>query len=236
MLQMERLAWGKNSLSGTTIYFGCGSCANPPYETTTTIMPLPPAANDVVPAVLALFKVLTTPLVHQATYIHNINPPPESAACGVGKLCRWSKPAEPTTLTLTLALTLTHSHSHTHCLHLCTFTCVQPHLLMFFVHTISTIHCLARLPRHDCHQSCSSLTPHWIVLLCVHLHHHLMFCNLTVEGRWICWHGDSYWFILMLMMNISKFSFSFSLFQAVTPPAVLFLGCRVLVRLTSHLW
>ena len=93
--------------------------------TTTTIIPLPPAANDVVSAVLASFKVLTTPLVHQATYIHNINPPPESAARGVGKPCHWSKPAEPTTLTLT------HSYSHTHCLHLHTFTCTQPHLLTF---------------------------------------------------------------------------------------------------------
>ena len=38
-------------------------------------------------------------------------PPPESAAHGVGKLHRWSKPAESTTLTLTLALALTHSLS-----------------------------------------------------------------------------------------------------------------------------
>ena len=56
-------------------------------------------------------------LVHQATYIHNINPPPESAACSVGKLRCWSKPAEPTTLTLALALTVlicAHSHALSH--------------------------------------------------------------------------------------------------------------------------
>ena len=40
-------------------------------------------------------------------------PPPESAAHGIGKPRHWSKPAEPTTFTLTL----THSHLHTHCLH-----------------------------------------------------------------------------------------------------------------------
>ena len=39
--------------------------------TSATIIPLPPAVNDMVPAVLASFKVLTTLLVHQATYIHN---------------------------------------------------------------------------------------------------------------------------------------------------------------------
>ena len=65
------------------------------------------------------------PLVHQATSIHNINTPPESAARGVGKPRRWSKPAEPT------ILTLAHTHIRTHYLHLRTFTCAQPHSLTF---------------------------------------------------------------------------------------------------------
>jgi hypothetical protein len=93
--------------------------------------------NDVVPTVLALFKVLTTPLVHQATHIHNINPPPESAACGVSKLCHWSKPAEPTTLTLTLALTLTHSHSHISHSH--SHTHIRTHYLHLRCHVTTAI-------------------------------------------------------------------------------------------------
>src|ERR1700676_2949319 len=40
-------------------------------------------------------------------------PPPESAAHGIGKPRHWSKTAEPTTFTLTL----THSQLHSHCLH-----------------------------------------------------------------------------------------------------------------------
>ena len=130
--------------------------------------------NDMVPAVLASFKVLTMPLVPQATYIHNINPPPESAACSISKPHRWSKPAEPTTLTLALALTLSHSHSHIS----------HPHS-----HTLSS----SALPCHDCHQFQGPLTPHWIALSCVCLHHHSTFRNLTVEGCWMYWHGNSCW-------------------------------------------
>ena len=75
--------------------------------------------------------------------------------------------------------------------------------------------------------------PHWIALSGICLHHHLTFRNLTVERCRMYWHGDSYWFMLMLMTNIPNLSFSFSLFQAVTRPVVIFLGCRVLVWLTS---
>ena len=119
--------------------------------TTTTTIPLPPAVNDMVPAVPASFKVLTMPLVHQAIYIHNINPPPESAARGISKPRHWSKPAEPTTLTLALALTLTHSHSHishshphtqicTHCLHL--------HCHVMIAISLTVLSCLIELCSH----------------------------------------------------------------------------------------
>src|ERR1700683_3067251 len=80
-------------------------------------------------------------------------PPPESAGHSIGKPHRWSKPAEPTTLTLTLTLTHSLSSSTYFHMHSAAFTHV-------FVHTIPTVHCLARLPRRDCHQSHSSLVSH----------------------------------------------------------------------------
>jgi len=53
--------------------------------------------------------------------------------------------------------------------------------------------------------------------------------NLAVEGHWMYWHGIH----TDVDDKFSKsFFLSFSLFQAVTPPEVLLLGCGVLVQLT----
>ena len=95
-----------------------------------------------VPAVLALFKVLTMLLVHQATYIHYIKPPPESAACGISKPHHWSKPAEPTTLTHTrthICTSCTHIHTPTfaHTVIICAATSWLPsvsHLIELHSH------------------------------------------------------------------------------------------------------
>ena len=95
-------------------------------------------------------------------------PPPESAAHSVRK-------------TVSLEQTSWTHHPHTHTrthTHTLTFT----HLALTFTHSHLHTLSLSALPHHNCHQSCSPLVPQWIVLLCVRLHHHSIFRNLTVEG------------------------------------------------------
>ena len=66
-------------------------------------------------------------------------PSPESAACSVGKPCRWSKPAKPITLTLY------HIHICICTLNLYVFTCTHPTFACEFVHIK---HGLAHLTHH----------------------------------------------------------------------------------------
>ena len=107
------------------------NCNSDQHETTTTttIIPLPPAANVKVPAVPASFKVLTMLLVHQATYIHNINPPHQKVQRAV--LANHIVGANQPNLPPSHSHSHAHTHIHTHYLHLHTFTCAQLHSLMF---------------------------------------------------------------------------------------------------------
>src|ERR1700676_2949320 len=91
-------------------------------------------------------------LVHQAIYIHNINPHQKVQHMALANHVIGAKRLNPPP---------SHSHSHTHsctvtvCITMCSATCTYT-----FVHTIPPVHGLPRLPHHTRHQSCSSLAPH----------------------------------------------------------------------------
>jgi hypothetical protein len=105
-------------------------------------------------------------------------PPPESAARGVGKLCRWSKPAKPTTLTFYHICIHIYIHIHTLNPHpKPRYSSTRSHVLSVclcvFVHGTPNI-------IWPCHNAISPLHTKTLSHLYALTHTHLMFtCEFT---------------------------------------------------------
>ena len=127
-----------------------------------------------------------------------------------------------------------HPHTRTHCPHLCAFTCAQPHSLTFsciqlqpfivwpgcHVTTAISLAVLPCLTKSRSHASAYIITRHSAIsqlngVGCTGM-------GIHIDSCW-CW-----WQIFQI------FHFHFHCFKLLHHRQSYFLGCRVLVRLTSH--